>query len=138
MTEATPHVDVRLSKLEARVEGIVGTLQGVVDAVTGLGEKLDKKSQPQWSVYISAGAFMFGVLGFVGTAWKSPIETALLRQERDIGVLQSNIVTRAEHEVHWKGQERLYDYQRDRIGRVEARFDKRLERLEAEHFKPGG
>lgn len=146
MTTPQPHVDARLSALETRVEGIVGTLQSVVSAVTGLGEKLDKRGQTPWGVIWSALGTAVGVLTVVGGLAYYPVKdglsdmrAALLlqaeRSDKRFDQFQANLVTRAEHEVHWREQERLYDFQRDRISRVEGRYDKRLDRLESQFFK---
>lgn len=147
MTTPAPHVDARLSALETRVEGIVGTLDKVVAAVGSLGDKLDRRGQTPWGVIWSALGTAVGVLTVVGGLAYYPIKDAqgdmkaalLLIQDRAdkrLEGLSSTQVSRAEHEVHWRMQDRLYDFQRDRISRVEGRLDKRLERLEREHFKP--
>ena len=151
MTSSTaPHaVDSRLSALEARVEGIVGTLDKVVSAVSGLGEKLDKKGQTPWAVIWSALSVMLAFIVAIGGLAYWPIKdgqadikaSLLLMQERAdkrFETIGANLVTRAEHEMHWRLQERLYDFQRDRIGRIEGRLDKRLERLEGPFFRPPG
>ncbi|MGV7034822.1 hypothetical protein [Methylobacterium symbioticum] len=45
-------------------------------------------------------------------------------------------MSRAEHEVHWRMQEREVDAVRTRVGRVEDRLTSRIERLEAARTKP--
>lgn len=150
MTATAPlAVDARLSALETRVEGIAGSLTSVVTAVNSLGEKLDRRSTTPWAVIWSAlGVMLTFVVAVGGLAYwpikdgQSDMKAALLtlqdRADKRIEALTATQVTRAEHEVHWRMGERLYDFQRDRISRVENRIEKRLERLEAERFKPGG
>ena len=146
MTNSTTHVDSRLSTLETRVEGIVGTLQSVMSAVNGLGEKMDRRGQTPWGVIWSAVGVGMTVLTVVGglaywpiTAGMTDMKHALLtlqdRADKKIEGLTAPQVTRAEHEVHWRMQERLYDFQGDRIARVERRVEQRLDRLERQHFK---
>lgn len=142
-------VDSRLSALETRVEGIVGSLNGVVSAVDSLGKKLDARGQTPWGVIWLAVGVGMTVLTVVGglafwpvTTGMSDLKHALVaaqdRIDKRLENLTSTQVTRAEHEVHWRMQERLYDFQRDRIGRVERRMEQRLDRLEAPHFRAGG
>jgi len=50
--------------------------------------------------------------------------------------LAGSQVSRAEHEVHWRMQEREVDAVRTRVGRVEDRLTSRIERLEAARTKP--
>ena len=144
----TIHVDSRLSSLETRVEGIVGSLQSVMSAVNGLGEKMDRRGQTPWGVIWSAVGVGMTVLTVVGglaywpiTGGMADMKHALItiqdRSDKRFEALTSTQVTRAEHEVHWRMQERLYDFQRDRIAAVERRFESRLDRLEGSHFKGG-
>ncbi|GJE42975.1 hypothetical protein [Methylobacterium soli] len=141
-----PTSDSRLSALETRVEGIVGTLQSVASAVTGLSDKLDRRGQTPWAVIWSAVGVGMTVLTVVGglafwpvTTGMSDLKAALLmmqeRADKRVEALAKTQVTRDEHEVHWRMEERLYDFQRDRISRVEGRIEKRLDRLEADKFK---
>ena len=142
----TIHVDSRLSSLETRVEGIVGSLQSVMSAVNGLGEKMDRRGQTPWGVIWSAVGVGMTVLTVVGglaywpiTAGMADMKHALLtlqdRSDKRLEALSSTQVSRAEHEVHWRMGERLYDFQRDRIARVERRLENRLDRLEGRLFK---
>lgn len=119
-TQTVQHVDARLSALETRVEGIVGTLQSVASAVGGLGEKMDKRSQPQWSIYISAFGLMFTALAFIGTAWKSPIETSLANVATDVHRMQSDYVPRWVHEREWGRDAKERDRLELRLDRIEA------------------
>lgn len=94
MTQNGPHVDARLSAIETRVEGIVGTVQSVATAVSSLGEKMDKRSQPQWSVYISGFTAMLTVLGLIGMSWKAPIETSIAGITSDVARMQTDYIPR--------------------------------------------
>lgn len=134
--------DSRLSALETRVEGIAGSLNSVVSAVNSLGEKIDKRSATPWGVIWSALATIAGVITMVGGLAYYPLKdgqtdlkgSLLLIQEKAdkrIEGLAANQVTRAEHEVHWRSQDRDYDFMRDRIGRVEARAVKGLDEMKA-------
>ena len=147
-TGTSIHVDSRLSSLETRVEGIVGTLQSVMVAVNGLGEKMDRRGQTPWGVIWSAVGVGMTVLTVVGGLAYWPINSGMAemkrglidvqeRADKRIELLTSTQVSRAEHEVHWRMQDRLYDFQRDRIARVERRLENRIDRLEAPHFKGG-
>lgn len=156
MTTQAPHVDARLSALETRVESIAGSLGEVVTAVRGLGEKIDLRGRTPWGMIWTALGTLVGVLTVVGGLAYYPIKDSqtdlkqalLLMQDRAdkrIEALSGSLVSRAEHEVHWRSQDRDYDFQRDRIARaedrvsrVEDRMTRRIERLEAERFKPGG
>ena len=135
MTQSVQHVDARLSALETRVEGIVGTLQSVATAVGNLGEKMDKRSQPQWSVYISGFTAMLTVLGLIGMSWKAPIETSIAGITSDVARMQTDYIPRWVHEREWSRDEREREAMRARIARAEDASAKRLERLEAERFK---
>ncbi|WP_298952031.1 hypothetical protein [uncultured Methylobacterium sp.] len=134
--------DSRLSVLETEVKGIVGTQQSIINAVDRISNKIDQKSTPQWSVYISAIGVLLTVLVLIGTAWKAPIETQLSRHESDLRLFQSHIVPRNEHEEHWRQQERDFSFMRDRISREEDRstkgedrLEKRIDRLEAKQLR---
>ncbi|GEP00606.1 hypothetical protein [Methylobacterium haplocladii] len=138
-----PTSDSRLSALETRVEGIVGTLQSVASAVTGLSDKLDRRGQTPWGVIWSAVGVGITVLTVVGglafwplTSGMSDLKTALQvmqdRADKRTEQVAATQVTRAEHELHWRAQERDYDFQRDRIARVEARAEKRNDQLAAD------
>jgi hypothetical protein len=138
--------DGRLSALETRVEGVVGTLQTVLTAISNLNEKIDRGRATPWAVIFSAlGVLLSFVVAIGGLAYLpvktdiSDIKTALVsvqdRADRRLEALQSKTVTRDEHEVHWKSQDRDYDFMRDRIGRVEKRLEQRVDRLERSHFK---
>ncbi|GJD92948.1 hypothetical protein [Methylobacterium iners] len=146
MTTAAPHVDSRLSTLETRVEGLAGSMKTVADAVNGIRDKLDQRGQTPWGVIWSAVGVGMTVLTMVGGLAYWPINTGISELKHGIVALQERSdkrleglattqVTRAEHEVHWRMQERLYDFQRDRIARVEKRLELRLDRLERPHFK---
>ena len=138
-----PTSDSRLSALETRVEGVVGTLQSVASAVTGLSDKLDRRGQTPWGVIWSAVGVGMAVLTAVGSLAFWPVTTGMSdfkaalvnvqeRTDKRIEALASNQVTRAEHEVHWRSQDRDYDFMRDRIGRVEGRAEKRLDQMRAD------
>lgn len=122
--------DSRLSVLETEVKGIVGTQQSIINAVDRISNKIDQKSTPQWSLYISAIGVMLTVLVLIGTAWKAPIETQLTRHETDLRLFQNHIVPRNEHEEHWRQQERDFNFLRDRVTREEDRGVKGDDRLE--------
>jgi hypothetical protein len=138
----TPHVDARLSALETRVESIAGSLTEVVSAVRGLGDKLDLRGRTPWGVIWSALATIAGVITMIGGLAYYPLKDgqadlkgALLliqdKADKRIEQLTANQVTRAEHEVHWRAQDRDYDFMRDRIGRVEARAVKGVDEMKA-------
>lgn len=138
-----PDSGSRLSALETRVEGIAGSLNSVVSAVNALGDKIDRRSATPWAVIWSAVGVGMTVLTVVGglaywpvTAGLTELKSGLLliqdRADKRIEGLAANQVTRAEHEVHWRSQDRDYDFMRDRIGRVEARFEKRADQVRAD------
>ncbi|MCJ2053969.1 hypothetical protein [Methylobacterium sp. J-070] len=138
-----PDSGSRLSALETRVEGIAGSLNSVVSAVNALGDKIDRRSATPWAVIWSAVGVGLTVLTVVGglaywpvTAGLTELKSGLLliqdRADKRIEGLAANQVTRAEHEVHWRSQDRDYDFMRDRIGRVEARFEKRADQVRAD------
>ncbi|MGX7709284.1 hypothetical protein [Methylobacterium sp. Gmos1] len=58
------------------------------------------------------------------------------RAERDIDGVQRQVVPRDEHRQRWVEADREMDGIRARVGRIEDRIDKRLDRLEAGRFKP--
>lgn len=122
--------DSRLSVLETEVKGITGTQQSIINAVDRIGTKLDQRSTPQWSVYISAAAFLLTVLIAIGSAWKAPIETSITKQEIDIRRLQENFVSRTELSERWRWNDQEFDLVRQRITRENDRTEKRLDRLE--------
>ena len=135
MTQNVQNVDGRLSALETRVDGIIGTLQTVAAAVGNLGEKMDKRSQPNWSVYISGFTAMLTVLGLIGMSWKAPIETSIAGITSDVARMQTDYIPRWVHEREWSRDEREREAMRARITRAEDAAAKRLERLEADRFK---
>jgi hypothetical protein len=126
--------DSRLSVLETEVKGIVGTQQSIINAVDRIGSKIDQKSTPQWSVYISAAAFLLTVLITIGAAWKAPIETSITKQDSDIRKLQDSIVSRTEHAEHWRWSEKEFDILRQRVTREHDQIEKRIDRLEAQRL----
>lgn len=147
MTTSVPHVDARLSALETRVEGIAGSLNSVVTAVNALGEKLDRGRQTPWGVIWSAMSVATAIITVIGGLAYWPIKegqadfkASLLamqdRSDRRLETLNASVVPRAEHQEHWRQADQDFGFLRDRVGRVEERLDKRLERLEAQHFKP--
>ncbi|MEE9481877.1 hypothetical protein [Methylobacterium ajmalii] len=120
------------------MKGIVGTQQSIINAVDRISNKIDQKSSPQWSVYISAAGFFLAVLLAIGTAWKAPIETQLMRHESDLRLFQTHVVPRNEHEEHWRQQERDFNFMRDRLAREEDRGAKGDDRLERRIEKETG
>ena len=137
----TPNAAERLGHLEGRVGGLEGNLRELKELVTsGLGSlssDLKARSQPPYTLMVSLAAVLFTALGFVGNAWKSPIETAIIRQDQDLRTMQNKMVSRDEHEVHWRMQEKDLDLLRARMGRTEDGLGKRIDRLEADRFKGG-
>ncbi|MGY2052429.1 hypothetical protein [Methylobacterium sp. JK268] len=147
MTPSVPHVDARLSALETRVEGIAGSLTNVATTLTALGEKLDRGKQTPWGVIWSALGVAMTVLTVVGGLAYWPIKegqadlraSILLMQERSdrrVEALAAGVVPRAEHQEHWRRQERDFGFLRERVARVEEQIEKRLDRLEAPRFRP--
>lgn len=124
--------DSRLSVLETEVKGIVGTQQNIIAAVDRIANKIDQKSTPQWSIYISAAGFLLAVLLAIGTAWKAPIETQLIKHEADLRRIQDSIVPRTEHMEHWRQDDRDFDFLRDRVKRFEESMERRIDRLETQ------
>ena len=145
-TPAVSSVEARLERQETRLEGFGQTLNSVVQALSGLSDKLDRKGQTPWGVIWSALSVMLAVIAAIGGLAYLPIKdgqsdlknSLLLLQERSdkrIEALTTTQVSRAEHEVHWRMQEREVDSVRERIGRVEDRLTGRLERLEGMQLK---
>lgn len=141
-----PPPDGRLLALEARVEGIVGAVKNVADAVSSLNEKIDKRGQTPWPVIFSALGVMLTFTMAIGGLAYMPINTGIAdlklqmslsqdRAEKRFEGMAGKLVSRDEHEVHWRAQDRDYDFMRERIGRVENRLNQRVERLEGSHFK---
>lgn len=144
---AVSSFEARLERTETRLDGFGQTLNSVVAGLNALGEKLDKRGQTPWAVIWSAAGVAMTVMVAVGGLAYWPIKdgqadlkgSVLLLQERSDKRLESlatTQVSRAEHEVHWRMQEREVDAVRARIGRVEDRLTSRIERLEAARMKP--
>lgn len=141
--QAVSSFEARLERTETRLDGFGRTLDGVAQGLSALGDKLDKKGQTPWAVIWSALSVMLAVIAAIGGLAYLPIKdgqndlksSLLLLQDRGdkrIEALSANQVSRAEHEVHWRAQDRDYDFMRDRIGRVEARAEKRLDQIKAQ------
>ncbi|WP_020095672.1 hypothetical protein [Methylobacterium sp. 285MFTsu5.1] len=141
-----PAPDGRLLQLEARVEGVVAAISNVSAAVSTLSEKLDRGRQTPWAVIFSAlGVMLTFTMAIGGLAYMpinngiSDLKAALIatqdRADKRVDAIANKMVSREEHELHWRAQERDYDFMRDRIGRVERRAESRLDRLEKSHFK---
>ena len=127
--------DQRLGSLERGFvdlrEAVATGMRDIGSEMKGLGAKLEKRSQPQWQLYLSALAVVITVLGLVGVSWKAPIETSIAemkaaaalaqtRLDAEMRVIQLQIVPRGEHQEHWRRDERD-------IERLEKRFE-RLDR----------
>ncbi|WHQ69486.1 hypothetical protein [Methylorubrum extorquens] len=143
------NIEARLERNETRLDGFGAALSNLAQGVTALGDKIDKRGQTPWSVIWSALATLVGVLTVVGGLAYYPIKegqadmkSALLllqdRSDKRLEALAGSQVSRAEHEVHWRMQEREVDAVRERIGRVEDRLTTRIERLEGPRLRPPG
>jgi hypothetical protein len=142
------NIEARLERNETRLDGFGAALSNLAQGVTALGDKIDKRGQTPWGVIWSALGTAVGVLTVVGGLAYYPIKDgqadlkgALLllqdRSDKRLEALAGSQVSRAEHEVHWRLQEREVDAVRARVGRVEDRLTTRIERLEGMRGAPG-
>lgn len=136
------NLEARLERQETRLDGFGSILDNVVKSLGALSDKLDRRSATPWAVIWGAMGTCVTIAGLIGGLAFYPLKdgqsdlkgSLLLIQEKAdkrIEALAANQVTRAEHEVHWRSQDRDYDFMRDRIGRVEARSVKSLDEMKA-------
>lgn len=111
----TTNTNERLASLDIRVGGLergfVDLRDGLTSEIRALGAEFKSSSKPQWSVYIAGFSVMLGVLGFIGTAWKSPIETQLSSINADVHRMDADYVPRWVHTMKWEADQR----ERDRL-----------------------
>ncbi len=136
------NLEARLERQETRLDGFGSILDNVVKSLGALSDKLDRRSATPWTVIWGAMGTCVTVAGLVGGLafyplkdGQSDLKASLLliqdKADKRIEQLAANQVTRAEHEVHWRSQDRDYDFMRDRIGRVETRAVKGLDEMKA-------
>jgi hypothetical protein len=139
---AIGNLEARLERQETRLDDFGSILDNVVKSLGALSDKLDRRSATPWTVIWGAMGTCVTVAALIGGLAFYPLKdgqadlksSLLLIQEKAdkrIEGLAANQVTRAEHEVHWRSQDRDYDFMRDRIGRVEARAVKGLDEMKA-------
>jgi hypothetical protein len=139
---AMGNLEARLERQETRLDGFGLTLDNVGKAVGALSDKLDRRSATPWAVIwgamgtcVTVAALIGGLAFYPLKDGQADLKSSLLliqdKADKRIEGLAANQVTRAEHEVHWRSQDRDYDFMRDRIGRVENRAVKGLDEMKA-------
>ncbi len=136
------NLEARLERQETRLDGFGSILDNVVKSLGALSDKLDRRSATPWAVIwgamgtcVTVAALIGGLAFYPLKDGQADLKSSLLliqdKADKRIEGLAANQVTRAEHEVHWRSQDRDYDFMRDRIGRVEARAVKGIDELQA-------
>lgn len=116
-----PYEVAHYAALEQRVTGLENSVSKVADAVTALGNKLDVRSTPQWSVLLTAIGIGIAILTAIGGLAYRPIDMAVQDTKEEFARLRATVVPRQEHERNWN----LLD--RDLLA-----LNKRIERVESE------
>lgn len=92
----TEQTRVDIGALEQRVYGVEQGLQNILSQIGGLSTKLDERGRPQYSLLISIGGLLLGVIGSLSYTVITPITTDIGRLERGIDRLIDNTVSRRE------------------------------------------
>lgn len=124
MTTPQPPVDPIVARLDQRVTGLETAVNGIASSIGDLGKKFDERSKTPWAVLLTAGGIIITLVGVIGTAWKAPIDSLLIRQEQDIREVRAEQVPRVE-----------IDNLRASTARERDDIRARLDRLEAPYFK---
>ncbi|WP_010684329.1 hypothetical protein [Methylobacterium mesophilicum] len=136
------NLEARLERQETRLDGFGSILDNVVKSLGALSDKLDRRSATPWAVIwgamgtcVTVAALIGGLAFYPLKDGQADLKSSLLliqdKADKRIEALAANQVTRAEHEVHWRSQDRDYDFMRDRIGRVENRAVKGIDEMKA-------